>query len=59
MSLSDTFKTTPKSTLKNLVQTLNDGREGFQQASENVKNLQLKTLFSKFSLQRSRTKAPA
>jgi uncharacterized protein (TIGR02284 family) len=54
MSLTDTFKTTPRSTLKGLVQTLNDGKEGFRQASENVKDEDLKQLFSEFSLQRSK-----
>ena len=36
------------------MQTLNDGKEGFRQASENVKDADLKELFSKFSLQRSK-----
>jgi uncharacterized protein (TIGR02284 family) len=54
MSLTETFKTTPKSTLKNLVQTLNDGKEGFRQAAENVRDEDLKQLFSEFSLQRSK-----
>ncbi len=54
MSITDTFKTTPKSTLKNLVQTLKDGQEGFKKSSESVKNAQLKDLFMRFSLQRSR-----
>ena len=54
MSLTETFKTTPRSTLKGLVQTLNDGKEGFRQASESVTDADLKELFSKFSLQRSK-----
>ncbi len=54
MSITDTFKTTPKSTLKNLVQILNDGHEGYKQSAENVKNPGLKTLFSRFSLARSK-----
>jgi uncharacterized protein (TIGR02284 family) len=54
MSLTDTFKSTPKSTLKNLVQILNDGKEGFRQASENVKDPALKQVFSRYSLQRSK-----
>ena len=54
MSISDTFKSSPRSVLKNLVQVLNDGQAGFRQASENVKSPQLKNLFSKFSLQRSK-----
>jgi len=54
MSLTDTFKTTPRSTLKNLVQTLHDGQQGFKRASENVKDSNLKEVFSRFSLQRSK-----
>jgi uncharacterized protein (TIGR02284 family) len=54
MSLSSTFKPTPTSILKNLIQTLHDGQEGFKKASENVKEHHLKTLFSQFSLQRSK-----
>jgi uncharacterized protein (TIGR02284 family) len=54
MSLTDTFKTTPTSTLKNLVVTLNDGHEGYKQSAENVTDPALKALFSKFSLQRSK-----
>ena len=54
MSLTDTFKTTPKTTLKNLVQTLHDGQEGFRTASENVKDASLKEVFGRFSLQRSK-----
>ena len=54
MSLTDTFKTTPRSTLKNLVQILHDGQEGFRKASEDVKDPALKQVFSRFSLQRSK-----
>jgi uncharacterized protein (TIGR02284 family) len=54
MSITDTFKPTTKSTLKNLVQTLNDGHEGYKQSAENVKNPALKELFAKISLQRSK-----
>ena len=54
MSLTDTFKSTPTSTLKHLIQTLHDGQEGFKQSSENVKDSQLKETFSKYSLQRSK-----
>ena len=54
MSLTDTFKSTTRDTLKSLVRTLNDGKEGFRQASESVKDTDLKELFSKFSLQRSK-----
>lgn len=42
------------STLNDLIETLKDGQEGFRQASEAVKNPQLKTLFSQYSLQRSK-----
>ena len=42
------------STLNSLIETLKDGQEGFRQASEAVKDSQLKTLFSEFSLQRSK-----
>jgi uncharacterized protein (TIGR02284 family) len=45
---------TPKSILKNLIQTLRDGQEGFAHAAENVKTPQLKELFARFSLQRSK-----
>jgi uncharacterized protein (TIGR02284 family) len=44
----------PKSTIKDLVKTLRDGQEGFAHAAENVKNPQLKALFARFSLQRSK-----
>ena len=54
MSLTETFKTSPKHTLKNLVQILHDGQQGFRKASENVKDAQLKEVFSRFSLQRSK-----
>ena len=42
------------STINDLIETLKDGQEGFRQASEAVKDSQLKTLFSEFSLQRSK-----
>lgn len=45
--------TTPKKVLKDLVEILHDGQEGFRKASEDVKDPQLKELFSRFSLQRS------
>jgi uncharacterized protein (TIGR02284 family) len=54
MSISDTFTTTPRSIVKNLVQILHDGQEGFRTASESVKDSQLNTLFSRLSLQRSK-----
>ena len=42
------------STLNSLIETLKDGQEGFRQASEAVKDSQLKSLFNEFSLQRSK-----
>lgn len=41
------------STLNNLIETCKDGQEGFQQASEGVKNSELKTLFGTYAQQRS------
>ena len=42
------------STINSLIETLKDGQEGFKQASEAVKDSNLKSLFSEFSLQRSK-----
>jgi uncharacterized protein (TIGR02284 family) len=42
------------STIRNLIETLKDGQEGFKQAAEGVKDSQLKSLFSEYSQQRSR-----
>lgn len=42
------------STINGLIETLKDGQEGFRQASEAVKDSQLKSLFSEFSLQRAK-----
>jgi uncharacterized protein (TIGR02284 family) len=42
------------STINGLIETLKDGQEGFRQASEAVKDSQLKTLFNEYSLQRSK-----
>jgi uncharacterized protein (TIGR02284 family) len=42
------------STINDLIETLKDGQEGFKQAAEAVKDSQMKSLFSEFSLQRSR-----
>lgn len=42
------------STINGLIETLKDGQEGFRQASEAVKDSQLKTLLSEYSLQRSK-----
>jgi uncharacterized protein (TIGR02284 family) len=54
MSISDTFKSTPKSTLKHLIQVCKDGQEGFAKAAEAVKNANMKAVFSKYSLQRAK-----
>ena len=42
------------STINRLVETLKDGQEGFREASEAVQDHQLKSLFSEYSLQRSK-----
>ena len=42
------------STLNDLIQTLKDGQEGFQQAASGVDDSQLKSTFEQFSLQRSK-----
>lgn len=42
------------STINGLIETLKDGQQGFREASEAVKDSQLKMLFSEYSLQRSR-----
>lgn len=42
------------STINNLIETLRDGQEGFRTASEDTQSSQLKSLFSKYSLQRSK-----
>lgn len=42
------------STINTLIETLKDGQEGFRQASEAVKDSQLKILFNEYSLQRSK-----
>ena len=42
------------STINSLIETLKDGQEGFREASEAVKDPELKSLFSEFSLQRSK-----
>jgi len=42
------------STVNSLIETLKDGQRGFKEAAEAVKDPQLKTLFSEYSLQRSR-----
>ena len=42
------------SVINRLVETLKDGQEGFREASEAVQDSQLKSLFSEYSLQRSK-----
>ena len=42
------------STVNSLIETLKDGQEGFRQAAEAVKDPELKSLFSEYSMQRSR-----
>jgi len=42
------------STINGLIETLKDGQEGFKQAAEAVKDSNLKSLFSEYSLQRAR-----
>ncbi len=40
--------------LNDLIQICKDGQDGFRDASENVRDTELKTLFSQYSLQRSK-----
>ena len=42
------------STINGLIETLKDGQQGFKEASEAVKDTQLKTLFNEYSLQRAK-----
>ena len=42
------------STINGLIETLKDGQQGFREASEAVKDSQLKSLFSEYSLQRAK-----
>src|SRR6266404_5025780 len=42
------------STINGLIETLKDGQDGFRQASAAVKDSQLKSLFSEYSLQRAK-----
>jgi uncharacterized protein (TIGR02284 family) len=42
------------SIINRLIETLKDGQEGFREASEAVQSHELKTLFSEYSLQRSK-----
>ena len=42
------------STLNNLIETLKDGQEGFQQSASAVEDPQLKTVFDTLSLQRAK-----
>ena len=52
IGMKDQKETT--SVLDDLIQTLKDGQEGFKQASEAVRDPQLKSLFTEYSQQRSR-----
>jgi uncharacterized protein (TIGR02284 family) len=38
----------------NLIETLKDGQQGFKEAAESVKDLQLKSLFHDYAQQRAR-----
>ncbi|HKP92735.1 MAG TPA: PA2169 family four-helix-bundle protein [Chthoniobacterales bacterium] len=42
------------STINGLIETLKDGQQGFREASEAVKDSQLKSLFGEYSLQRAK-----
>ena len=42
------------STLNDLIETLKDGKEGFETAASHVKDAQVKTVFLEYSQQRSR-----
>ena len=42
------------STINGLIETLKDGQQGFREASEAVKEPELKSLFSEYSLQRAK-----
>jgi uncharacterized protein (TIGR02284 family) len=42
------------STINSLIETLKDGQKGFRQAAEAVKDTNLKSLFSEYSLQRAK-----
>ena len=42
------------SVLNKLIETLKDGQDGFQSASENVQSSELRTVFATFSQQRSK-----
>ena len=48
------FMKNPNEVTDDLIETLKDGREGFKQAAENVKDPQLKSLFDDYSRQRAR-----
>jgi uncharacterized protein (TIGR02284 family) len=43
-----------KTIIDDLIETLKDGQEGFKEASEGVKDPQLKSVFNEYSRQRSR-----
>ena len=45
------------STLNDLIETCRDGQEGFKEASENVKNPELKNFFNQLSIERTQLAA--
>jgi uncharacterized protein (TIGR02284 family) len=47
----------PVSTLNELIETLEDGRKGFEAAAADVKDARVKTVFSEFSRQRSQLRS--
>jgi len=49
--MSNTTSTTRK-TLKNLIQILHDGRDGYRQAADHVNDIRLKDLFEMLAVQR-------
>ena len=51
---SDAAMTNTISILSDLIETLKDGQEGFRAAAKDVPSHDLKTLFSEYSLQRSK-----
>ncbi len=48
-----TTETTTRKTIKNLIQILHDGRDGYRQAAEQTENVQLKDLFEMLAVQRA------
>jgi len=52
--MNTTTTTTTTTIINDLIEICKDGQDGFREASENVKHSDLKTLFSGYSLQRSK-----